>query len=113
MELPHNVRAMELHCSFLGAEMRGDLFVEQTFHHKPEDLRLARRQRDQPMLQLAANVARLAKLAALNEAGRYSAEKIVFIEWLEQEIRCSTLHACYAALDVGESRHQDDRNRTA
>src|SRR3954468_4524491 len=104
---------MELYRSFLGAEVCGDLLVEKSFYHQPEHLRLTRRECDESMLQLATDLARLAQLHALNEARRHSAEQIVLVEWLEQEIRCPAFHARDAALDVRKARHEDDGHRAA
>src|SRR5258705_11103688 len=112
-QLPHHIRAMQLDGSFLGAELAGDLLVQHSLDHEPEDLALAWRECRESLLQLAPNPPSLTQFGALNQGGSHRAKKLVLIKRLEQEVCSSRLHSDHACFNVSESGHEDYRHGAA
>ena len=102
---------MSLHRRLAGAELRGDLFVEQTRHDQGHDLALARRQRLVPPSQLGQLRPLLSCRAVTINRLLNGVEELLVTKRFREKLHGSSLHGLHRHGNVAMSGDEHDRDR--
>src|SRR6516225_302475 len=108
LHLPHQVRAMHLHCRFGDADIVGNLLVQATGHHMEHDLALAGTELVETLSEPSQGLITLPSGSIARDSRLDSLNEVLVAERFCQELHSTALHCLDGHRHIGVRCDEDD-----